>query len=381
MKRLAIALGLAFAPAPLAAQAPQTEAVDYSSAASWLCLPGRDDPCGRPLPTAALNPNGFGSVGEVRPAADPPIDCFYVYPTVSRDAALNSDMNAGAEEQATAAVQFARFATLCRPFAPLYRQATLAAIPRSMAGEDMTAVFAQAYGDVVAAWRDYLGNRNQGRPFVLIGHSQGTVHLTRLLAEEIENSPAADRLVSALLIGFTVEVPEGQVVGGSFQRTPLCTRLGQTGCIVTYMSFRANSPPPPGSLFGRTQRPGMTAACTNPASLGGGSAPLDSYWFAGPSGFGAPPVAWSSEGTPPVPFLRTEGLVSAACVNRGPVGYLSVRVDADPGDARTDDIPGDVRVGGRLLPGWGLHLADMNLAMGDLLRVVEAQSEAVSGRR
>ena len=53
--------------------------------ASWLCLPGRDDACGRPLPTAALEPAGYGPVGRSAPAANPPIDCFYVYPTVSRD--------------------------------------------------------------------------------------------------------------------------------------------------------------------------------------------------------------------------------------------------------------------------------------------------------
>ena len=65
--------------------AAQPAPPDYSSEANWLCLPGRSDPCGQPLPTTALGPNGYGSTGRVRPAADPPIDCFYVYPTVSRD--------------------------------------------------------------------------------------------------------------------------------------------------------------------------------------------------------------------------------------------------------------------------------------------------------
>ncbi|WP_114954091.1 DUF3089 domain-containing protein [Sphingosinicella terrae] len=380
MKAWIAALGLALA-SPLAAQAPESDPVDYADETRWLCLPDRDDPCSRPLPTAALNPNGYGSIGEVKPAQDPPIDCFYVYPTVSRDSGLISDLAAGPEEQGVATLQLARFATLCRTFAPLYRQATLAAIPRVAAGEDVTPIFDRAYGDVLAAWRHYLEHHNQGRPFVLIGHSQGTIHLTRLLAEEIENEPAAGRLLSALLIGFAVEVPEGEVVGGSFQRTPLCTRLGQTGCVITYMSFRATNPPPPGGMFGRAARPGMTAACTNPAALGGGTAPLDSYWFAAEGGFGASDIAWSSEGTPPVPFLRTEGLVSAACINRGATGYLSVLVNADPADARTDDIPGDVRVGGRILPDWGLHITDMNLAMGDLLRAVEAQRDAYRRRR
>ncbi len=374
---IAAALAAAFAAAPAGAQdAPA--APDYANPAHWLCLPGREDPCAQPLPTTALNPNGFGSTGLVRPAADPPVDCFYVYPTVSRDRALNSDMEAGPEEVAVATVQLARFGTVCRTFAPLYRQATLASLMTVVA--DGTARgerpnLAMAYGDVAVAWRHYLREHNRGRPFVLIGHSQGTIHLTQLLAREIEGRPEAELMLSALLLGFNVEVPEGRTVGGSFQRTPLCTARGQTGCVVAFVSFRATNPPPEGALFGRAARPGMTVACTNPAALGGGSAPLDSYWYAGPSVTATQnPVAWSREAGPPTPFLRTEGLATAACVNRGRVGYLSVLVDADPAGARTDRIPGDVIIGGAVRPEWGLHLADMNLAMGDLVALVEAQS-------
>jgi hypothetical protein len=271
-------------------------------------------------------------------------------------------------------VQFARFASVCRTFAPNYRQMTLAAIPRAMAGENIGGAMDLAYGDVRAAFAEFL-RRTEGRPFVLVGHSQGTLHLTRLLREEIEGKPVAARMVSALLIGFNVEVPEGEVVGGSFRTTPLCTRAGQTGCVVAYSAFRASNPPPVGARFGRASRPGMTVACTNPAALSGGSAALDSYWFTGP-GFGGNQIEWSRSGAAPTPFLRTEGLVTAACVSRGGVGYLSVMVNGDPADARTDEIPGDVSFGGRPLPGWGLHLADVNLAQGDLIRLVEEQARA-----
>ena len=382
MRKILLALAMLVPAAPAAAQ-PQAApaAVDYASEANWLCLPGRADPCGRPLATVALNPNGYGSLAESRPAANPPIDCFYVYPTVSRDPGLNSDLVPGVEEQGTAMVQFARFSTLCRTYAPMYRQVTLAALPRAIAGDPLTVPSAMAYGDVLSAWRHYLRHYNRGRPFVLLGHSQGTVILIRLLADEIEGSDAAGRMLSALLIGFNVEVPEGQVVGGSFRRTPLCTRAGQTGCVITYVSFRSASPPPPGALFGRAPRPGMTIACTNPAHLAGGTAPLDSYWFARPSQFGGANVTWSSTGEPAVPFLHTEGLVSASCVHRGPLGYLAVTVNADPADARTDEIPGDVYILGRLQPNWGLHLGDVNLTQGDLLRLVAAQRDAWRRRR
>jgi hypothetical protein len=173
------------------------------------------------------------------------------------------------------------------------------------------------------------------------------------------------------------------LVGGSFKRTPLCTKLGETGCVVSYVTFRATNPPPEGGLFGRAARPGMTVACTNPATLKGGSASLDSYWFtASPaSPGGAAPIQWSAEGDPPTPFVRTEGFATASCVNRGRSGYLSVLVNADPADPRTDRIPGDVVRGGVVDAGWGLHLADVNIALGDLIRLVEAQAQAYRRRR
>jgi hypothetical protein len=374
-------LAFAWAAPPALAQPAPVSAPDYSKPENWLCLPGRDDSCSKPLGTAALNPNGYGSVGEVRPAADAKIDCFYVYPTVSRDLSANSDMTPGPDETGVARAQFARFASICRPFAPMYRQATLTALLAAMTGAgNPVRSLGLAYGDVVAAWREYLRTRNKGRPFVLISHSQGTIHLIRLLQQEIEGKPEAARMLSALLIGYNVEVPQGKLVGGSFKRTPLCSRLGETGCVVTYVSFRADSPPPRSSRFGRAATAGMTVGCTNPARLARGSGRLDSYWSAAPT-LGQSPTQWSRTGPAPTPFLRTEGLVSAACVQSGNLGYLAVSVNADPKDERTDVIPGDVVVAGIRQPDWGLHIVDMNLAMGDLIALVEAQRDAFLRRQ
>lgn len=382
MKKLLLALGLAAAPAAVAAQPPAPSAVDYANEASWLCLPGRNDPCAYPLPTMELEPAGYGAPSEAVPAADPPVDCFYVYPTVSRDPELNSDMDAGVHERTATVAQFTRFASVCRTFAPIYRQATVGSIAAALRGQDPAPILAAAYADVLAAWRNYLAHRNNGRPFVLIGHSQGTIHLIRLLATEIEGRPVARRMLSALLLGYNVEVPEGRLTGGSFRTTPLCTRAGQTGCVVTYVSFRAEAPPPEGALFGRAAAPGRTIACTNPAALGSGAdAPLESYWFAGTTDLLQAAITWSSQGRPPAPFLHTRGLVSAACVQRGALGYLAVRVNADPNDARTDQIPGDVSFAGVRQAGWGLHLADVSLAQGDLIRLVRAQAAAYRRRR
>ena len=109
---------------------------------------------------------------------------------------------------------------------------------------------------------------------------------------------------------------------------------------------------------------------------------MDSYWYARstqpvPGG----PIVWSTEGPPPSPFLRTDGLVSARCVNDGPRGYLSIRTNADPRDKRTDRIGGEVGILGMFIPGWGLHLADMSAPQGDLVRQVGDLNRARTNSR
>ena len=84
----------------------------YTSDSNWLCLPGRKDVCSTPLPTTALNPNGYGSNGPSTLARDAPVDCFYVYPTVSSDPGMNSDLMPGREEKLTTESQFARVASV-----------------------------------------------------------------------------------------------------------------------------------------------------------------------------------------------------------------------------------------------------------------------------
>ena len=73
-------------------------------------------------------------------------------------------------------------------------------------------------------------------------------------------------------------------------------------------------------------------------------------------------------------------MVSAACVHDGQAGYLAVTVNADPADARTDTIPGDIYMLGKINPGWGLHRIDVNVAQGDLIRLVEAQTSALGSK-
>ncbi len=366
------AAALVAAAPPPPAPAPVAAAPDYAKESTWLCLPGRADLCSTPLATTALNPNGYGSTGKSNVAANPPVDCFYVYPTVSRDQGMNSDLNVDEEKGATQS-QFARFTSVCRTFAPIYRQMTLASVVAFTAGADVGRPLALAYRDVVAAWHNYLSTRSNGRPFILIGHSQGTVLLQMLIANEIEKNPAlAARMKLAILPGFNTLVPEGKLVGGTFQKTPLCSSVGQTGCVIAWTSFREKNVPPAGAIFGIADKPGMTVGCVNPARPGSTNwEPLDSYWFAR-SGLPVPggPISWSSEGSPPTSYLRTEGLVSAKCINDGPRGYLWVRTNHKPGEKWTDRVGGEVGLFGMFLPGWGMHIADVDEAEGDLIRLV-----------
>lgn len=353
---------------------------DYSNGENWLCRPGRQDACA--VDETATVVAADGKLTRETWAANPkaPIDCFYVYPTVSNDPTPNSDMIPGPEEKGVVHNQFARFASQCRPFAPLYRQITLTALRAMLAGTPMAADRALAYNDVRDAWNYYLEHDNQGRGVVLIGHSQGSGMLTALIKNEIDDKPVESRIVSALLLGTSLPVPKGKDAGGAFQKIPLCHSATQTGCVITYASFRSNVPPPENSRFGKVPGEGMASGCTNPAALGGGSGDLHSYLSNGKSivsGVTAEPKPWVTPGQPiETPFVSVPGLLSAECVSNEHGSYLAVTVHGDGTGPRTSDIIGDVVVNGQVLADWGLHLIDVNLAMGNLVDIVGQESKA-----
>ena len=353
------------------AQSAAPEKVDYGSPQTWLCRAGAEDACAVDLSTTVISEDGRLTVERFTPSANAPIDCFYVYPTVSLDPGGNSDMTPGAEERNVVRAQFARFASQCRTFAPLYRQVTLTALRAATAGKPISVDRALAYSDVRDAWHHYLEHDNDGRGVVLVGHSQGAGVLAQLIRDEIDGQPIQARIVSALLLGSNVAVPKGRDVGGAFKHMPLCRSAGQTGCVVTYVSFRSTIPPPPDSRFGRVAEDGMEAGCTNPAALGGGRAVLHAYLSTG-SGFD-----WVTPAeTIATPFVSVPRLLLAECVSNERGSYLEVTVNGDPHDPRADDIPGDVLVNGKPNASWGLHVVDVHIAMGDLVRVVAAQSDA-----
>lgn len=367
---------------PASAQEETTKptANDYRNGDTWLCRPGRQDACAFNLDASVVQPDGTVTIEKFEPAKDPKIDCFYVYPTVSQDETPNSDMNPGLEERVVTVAQFARFTSACRPFAPLYRQMTIPALQALFMGMDVGIDRELAYNDVRDAFMDYVKHDNNGRPFVLIGHSQGSNVLKRLVQEEIDGKPLQKQMLSAMLIGINVIVPSGEDIGGDFKSVPLCRSATQTGCAVSFVSFRSDTGRPALSFFGGSTEPGKTAACTHPAALNGNdSAPLDAYLGArgmGPAS--GPQEPWVKDG--PVittNFVKVPGLLSGQCVtDETGATFLAVTINADPNDPRADNISGDLVVEGNVVAAWGLHLIDVHLAMGDLVNLVKSQSQA-----
>jgi hypothetical protein len=344
------------------AQAQETPTV-------WLCRPGiKNNPCASSLTTTVVHPDGKKTTQRASDAKDPPVDCFYVYPTVSAQPTANANLNVDPELTAVAENQAARFSQVCRVYAPVYPQLTLSAIGAAPNPQSR----ATAYAGVLTAWKEYLAKYNKGRGVVFIGHSQGSGMLIQLLKTEVDPNPKLRRqTVSALLLGGNVTVPEGKNVGGDFQNIPACQSAKETHCVVAYSTY-AQQPPPDG-LFGRTRvgagpdGTNLQILCVNPASFTG-SGTLEPYFrtkqFPGPLGaaIGSPPMA-------PTPWVAYPDLYRAQCEQGNGFTWLNVT------DVGKPDAP-RYQPRGSLPPNWGLHLGDVNLALGNLVGLAREQAAA-----
>jgi pimeloyl-ACP methyl ester carboxylesterase len=357
----------------------------YSGDDAWLCRPGRQDTCTMDQTATVISADGKLTKEAFKPDPDAPVDCFYIYPTVSKQPTGNSDLAIEPEEKNAVLQQFARFGAKCRLFAPMYRQVTVPALISLGSSNPIAVDRDLAYRDVAAAWNDYLARDNHERGVILIGHSQGSSVLKSLIQNEIDGKPLQNRIISVLLMGpggTGLSVPNGSDVGGAFQHIPVCHSSSQIGCVIAFNSFRSEAPPPAGSRFVKAAE-GMHAVCANPAALGGGSGELDAYLstsniFLAGSG---PPTAWTN---PPqaidTPYVKVPGLLSAECVTNEHGTYLAITIQSTQGGNRTSTISGDVVINGKVLPDWGLHLIDANLTMGNLVAIVGEQSKAYSAK-
>ncbi|MFL5844398.1 MAG: DUF3089 domain-containing protein [Solirubrobacteraceae bacterium] len=359
-----------------AAAAPSAGAKSFD----WLCRPGMvDNPCTGSLTASIINTDGE-VVGEERTAArtDQAVDCFYVYPTVSSQPGANADLSTDPEQIAIAQQQAQRFKTDCKIYAPIYRQLTIAGIfdPTSITAEAR----ATAYAGVRDAWRSYLKNDNHGRGFVLIGHSQGSFVLRQLIADEIDKNPAVrKRMVSAVLLGGNVLVKKGQDKGGDFDNIPACRKPGQIGCVIAYSMF--NKTPPADSSFGRatgrgldgkTDVKGLEVLCTNPADLAGGSGVLNGYVYNKPFP-GTLGIAVNAFIGPlpdaSTPWIVPPGRYTAKCSHADGADVLLVKAS----QGARDFVPSPN-------PGWGWHLADGSLALGNIVNLVGGQASVYAAR-
>jgi hypothetical protein len=387
---IAAAAASAQTPPLPAAPAQETKPNDYGSTMSWLCRPGKpaseQNACDVDESATVVAANGTLTREAWKSNPNAPIDCFYVYPTVSTDTTDNSDMNADPAEINVVHQQFARFGSVCRLYAPMYRQVTLTGLRKVLAGGGGGSALETGlgYNDVRDAWKYYLEHENKGRPYVLVGHSQGSFVLMALVRQEIEGKPEQARMVSALLLGATLPVARGKDTGGVFKTIPLCHSATQTGCVINYSAFRSNVPPPANTLFGKVPDANQEAACVNPAALGGGSGELHAYLDAtGKTITGTVPVKpWVSTGAKvDTPWVSVPGLLTATCTKNDNATFLEVTVHGDPNDPRVDEITGDIGPAAQPLANWGLHLIDVNLAMGNLVEIVGQQAKAFAKKK
>jgi hypothetical protein len=337
------------------------------SASVWLCRPGlNDDPCASDVTAAAVTSSG-ATTTEPAPRSPPPaVDCFYIYGTVSTETTLNADLKIQPAEIDAAVGQASRFSSVCRVWAPIYRQVTVRALLTGHAIDP--SVLATAYSSLAQAWTDYLSHDNDGRPIVFIGHSQGAAMLTMLLRNQVDNDPQLrSRLISAIVLGGNVTVPVGKDVGGTFAHIPTCQSPTQTGCVIAYST--PSTPPPANSLLGipgqgvslqshQTAKSGLQVVCVNPGAVGAtGQVPLHPYF----------PVTGSPA------WATYPGLYTGQCERRGDASWLQVDTAKIPGDRRPKVSPD-------LGPTWGLHVYDANLALGDLINDVgQQESSRLSG--
>lgn len=250
-------------------------APDYSDPSAWAALPDKVDP-------ADTTPQGA-----VDAQASASVDVFFIHPTTyyKSDHWLapvdDVDANRITDDQVLRG-QAAVFNSCCAIYAPRYRQATLFSFMDDSG--DGQAAIAFAYEDVERAFQYYLDNFNQGRPFIIAGHSQGGLHADTLMNNRIVGTLLQDQLVAAYPVGYYLSEGEG---------LPVCRTATQTGCQVTW-----NAVAPDSNSFQDTSG----SICVNPINWQADGSRADFSEHVGAVDYGA-----SGE--------VEEGIVDAQCVD------------------------------------------------------------------
>lgn len=221
---------------------------DYADISNWAALPQRNDPADRtPCPDFPDR------------QAESAVDVFFLHPTTYTGSQRRErHWNAAADDAAvnqktdstTILYQASLFNSAGRIYAPRYRQAHLHAFyTRDTLSAD--AALDLAYADVKAAFQHYLEHWNQGRPFIIAGHSQGARHGMRLVRDLIENTPLESRLVAAYFVGWPVRE-------GFFTRIKPCETPEETGCFCSWRTWERR--------YGLKHAYERDVICTNPVT-------------------------------------------------------------------------------------------------------------------
>lgn len=234
-------------------------APDYNNNSAWAALPSMDN-------GAKIQPANVDGA----PPLD--VDVFFIHPTtyLSSDnwnGPIDDEESAGRVDNSILKGQASAFNAAGHVYAPRYRQATFGAFLEP--SESAVKAFFTAYGDVKNAFEAFLAKRDGSRPFILAGHSQGSVHGLGLLRDYIANSPLKNQMVAAYLIGWPLSI-EMDVEALGFDA---CSTAVETGCVISWQSFSKDgdvtaildafkSLP---SVLGES-RADSTMLCTNPLS-------------------------------------------------------------------------------------------------------------------
>lgn len=299
----------------------------YREARMWIARP---DIAGNP---ALWAPAGYA------PAGTPAAAVFFIHPTsyIGRDHwnATLTDPETNARAAIFLRGQASAFNAAGEIWAPRYRQATFGAFLTSVA--DANRALDLAYRDVAAAFDAFLTQVDPKRPIILAGHSQGALHLTRLLREKVAGTPLARRIVAVYVVGWPVSKATDLAALG----LPECTRADQTGCLLSWQSFAEPADP---SLiletydrtigFDGRPRKDTPMVCTNPLTgTADATAPASANL-----GMLFPSADLSTAAIAP-------GKVPAACQGRG-----LLMIGASPPD-----------LGNYVLPGNNYHVYDYSL--------------------
>jgi DUF3089 family protein len=261
LMRLTMIPTVAFEPAPPPAAAA------YARPEMWIARPGlRDDP-------SRWLPDGAATGGPPRASV------FFIHPTSYLEKGHWNAPLDDAESQQRARLfvrsQASAFNAVGEVWAPKYRQATFGAFLTTQ--EDAQKALDFAYRDVAASFEAFLAQAPKDRPIILAAHSQGSLHLMRLLAERVAGRPEAKRIAAAYVVGWPVSTTADLAHLG----LPACETRTQPGCILSWQSFAEPADPKMvtdvyDSSAGPTglSRAGSPMLCVNPLTgMRNGAAP------------------------------------------------------------------------------------------------------------